>query len=491
MKKLIIIFIGITTLVSCTKKFEEINTNTKLATDSPGQYLYTGAQKNLVDIITSANVNENVLRLFSQYWAQTTYFDESRYDLITRDIAQNFWVALYRDVLKDLNTAKQNVQAADVTTDPLTPSASAKINQIATIEILECYTYYVALATWGNIPYTQALDIAILQPKYDDGLFIHQALISKLSANIDSLSNSDEASSFSGGDIIYNGDNAQWIKFAATLKMKLALLLSDVPGQGAAAQTAFESAAPMAMQSNSDDAIFHYLSTTPNNNPLADDLNPELTARKDFVAANTIIDYMNALNDPRLPGFFTSVTINDTTEIYKGGIYGTSNSYSGKSQVNPSLYDFDAPSTLVSYTDIEFMLAEAAERGWSVTGTAEQHYNAGITSSILMWGGTQTDADDYLANPDVAYSTAVGTWKQKIGMQNWLAMYNRGFEGWTSWRRYDAPLLNAPPAKSLSDIPTRYTYPINEQTLNGANYSAASSAIGGDTKTTKLYWDKY
>jgi len=72
----------------------------------------------------------------------------------------------------------------------------------------------------------------------------------------------------------------------------------------------------------------------------------------------------------------------------------------------------------------------------------------------------------------------------------WIAMYNRGFEAWTYWRKYDYPALT-PPVGALSVIPVRYTYPIEEQTLNGANYSSASSAIGGDNVATKLFWDLY
>jgi len=95
-----------------------------------------------------------------------------------------------------------------------------------------------------------------------------------------------------------------------------------------------------------------------------------------------------------------------------------------------------------------------------------------------------------LANPKVAYSTAEGNYKHKIGLQSWIALYNRGFEAWTQWRRLDYPKLVAPP-DALSDIPTRIIYPIPEQTLNSVNYKAASAAIGGDAVTTKLFWDKY
>jgi hypothetical protein len=113
------------------------------------------------------------------------------------------------------------------------------------------------------------------------------------------------------------------------------------------------------------------------------------------------------------------------------------------------------------------------------------YYNQAITASFDYWGA---DITGYLANPDVAYTTAAGDWRQKIGTQMWLAMYNRGFEAWTAWRKYDAPALNIAAISELP-VPTRYTYPVNEQNLNQVNYEAASAAIGGDDQTTKVFWD--
>ena len=69
-------------------------------------------------------------------------------------------------------------------------------------------------------------------------------------------------------------------------------------------------------------------------------------------------------------------------------------------------------------------------------------------------------------------------------------MYNRGYEAWTAWRTYDFPGFNLP-AVSEDPVPTRYTYPINEQNLNKVNYTAVAAAIGGDNQTTKLFWDKF
>ena len=221
----------------------------------------------------------------------------------------------------------------------------------------------------------------------------------------------------------------------------------------------------------------------PNTNPIYVDL--VASGRHDFVPASTIIDKMNSLNDPRRPFYFTQ-----KSGAYLGGVVGASNDYLAFSHVADLIQTPAFPGTLFDYSEVEFLLAEAIERGYTVSGTTAGHYNNAITASIEDWGGTALDATTYLANPAVAYATATGTWKQKIGTQSWIALYNRGTEAWTQFRKLDFPQLIAPP-DALSPLPLRFTYPIEEQTLNGDNWKAASAAIGGDAVNNKLFWDKF
>ncbi len=140
----------------------------------------------------------------------------------------------------------------------------------------------------------------------------------------------------------------------------------------------------------------------------------------------------------------------------------------------------------MDYPEVEFYLAEAAQRGYNVGGTAGEHYNTAITASIEYWGGTEAQAMLIFHNQQVAYDAA--NWRKSIGTQFWLAMFDDPFEGWSVWRKFDAPKLNLPAIEQLP-VPLRYTYPINEQNLNEANYNAASDAIGGDDQQTPLFWD--
>ena len=476
MKKIIILcgIAFLSVVSSCKKDLTSLNIDPKSATSVPSVSLFTNAQRNFADYISTPSVNVNIFRLIAQQWTETTYFDESRYDLVTRNIPGGTFTILYRDVLNDLNAAKTLI-AADLT------AADVKANQIAIADIMQVYAYSILVNTFGNVPYSEALDINNVQPKYDDGLTITKALIVRLNTDIAALK--PGAASYGGADLIYGGNVAKWIKFANTLKLKLGITIVDA--DAATAKTAIESASAGAFSSSADNAAFAYQSSSPNTNPIWTNL--VQSGRKDYVIANTFVDKMKALGDPRIPLYFTK----DAAGGYSGGIYGTSNSYSTFSKPSATLTAPDFETLFLSYSEVEFYKAEAAARGFNVGGTAATHYDSGVTASIKYWGGTDASAVTYLANPSVNYATATGTYKEKIGTQAWIAFYNRGFEAWTEWRRLDFPVLNVPPGLTYADIPLRFTYPIPEKSLNGTQYTAAASAIGGDKVSTKLFWDKF
>jgi hypothetical protein len=459
-------------LASCQsdEQYEDLNRDPKNPTIVSADFLYNSATKSLVDQMTSTNVNINIFRLFGQYWTPTTYTDEANYELSERNIPQSHWSEMYRDVLLDLKTAKE------IVSNNVDLSEVQKNTRIAQVEILMIYTWQQLVDTFGDIPYTDALGESTL-PTYDDAATIYSDLLVRLDAIMPNI-----GTGFGGADKLYGGSTASWKKFANSLKLKLGIRLTDV-NPTLAASTVSSAVIAGVFASNADNATFQYEGATPNTNPVWNSLVE--SNRNDYVAANTIVDIMNSLNDPRRPLYFRE---NIGAGTFKGGIYGVTNGFTTNTQIGDIMHEPTTPASLLSFSEVSFFLAEAAER--SIVGTpanAEMHYNNGITASFNDWGAS--DITTYLANADVAYTTAAGTWKQKIGTQFWLAMYNRGFEGWTVWRKYDAPTFNIP-GDSDNPVPTRYTYPVNEQNLNPTNWTAASAAIGGDKQTTKLFWDK-
>lgn len=457
--------------VSCLsdEQYEAYNQNPKQPTEVGSDLLFNFALKTLSDQMATSNIGTNVFRYLSQYWTATTYPDEANYVFANRRIPQNHWSRLYRDVLLDLNSAKVFAEE-----DPILAEAD-KATRLAQIEVLSVYCWQVLVDSFGDIPYSQALNtVEYPLPAYDDAATIYEDLITRVNAALPALNGSGFET-----DNLYFGDLQAWQKFAASLKLRLGIRLADVnPGL---ASTTVESAYNTGVfSSNSDNASFAYLGIS-NPNPVWTDI--VQSGRKDFVVANTLVDVMNALEDPRRAVYFDDNLGPDT---YEGGIYGANNTYDNYTQIGPVLLEPTTPASLMDFAEVSFYLAEASARGFNVGGSPEQYYEQAITASFDYWG--VAGVSDYLAQADVAYATAPGDWREKIGLQFWLAMYNRGFEGWTAWRTFDTPQLNLP-AITENPVPTRYTYPINEQNLNEQNWLNASGAIGGDTQTTRLFWD--
>ena len=255
-------------------------------------------------------------------------------------------------------------------------------------------------------------------------------------------------------------------------------------GDPAKASTVITEAAPGAFTSNADNAVFTFLAAPPNNNPVWANL--VQSGRNDFVAASTLIDMLKNMNDPRLSIYFTK----DASEGYSGGTPGSGNNYGTYSHVTEAQEEPTAPFVILDYAQVEFALAEAAARNINVGGTAEEHYNKAVTASIASWGGTTAQANSYLNQPGVKYAPSGANDFKQIATQQYIALYNRGFDAWNSIRHFDYPVLPAP-VNALSDFPMRFTYPVLEQNVNTSNYNQAAAAIGGDAVTTKLFWDKH
>lgn len=471
MKKIFIIafLIGIT--FSC-EDFEGWNVDEKSPSEVPASFLLTSTQRNLAVSMTSTNVNNNVFKLFAQYWTETQYTDEVNYDLTGRNIGGNFFTALYRDVLIDLREVKKIVNANEFL------NADIKANQLAIAELMEIYVWHVLVDTYGDIPYSEALQgVDNLLPKYDDDATIYADLFARLDVALSQLNSAD---SFGSADLIYNGNTNNWKKFGNSLKLRMAVRTADFDA-GRSTTKAAQAVTAGVFTSSADDYAFPFQLTPPHTNPIWNDL--VQSGRNDFVLANTFVNLIKPLNDPR-----ASVFMDDNKTPYIGALYGTGVSYVDYTHIGDIFHTEDLEGILLSYSEVQFLLAEAVERTL-ISGNAATYYNAGVTASILYWGGSQVAATAYLAQPSVAYATAGATWKQKIGNQKYISLYGRGFEAWSSWRLLDYPNTMTRPAISGEPVPRRYIYGNADADVNGANYEAASTAMGGDLKSSRVFWD--
>lgn len=499
--KLLILSLFMLGAVSCGDNFGDINVDPNNPSLVPADYLLTGAQNALADDIWDEWMNGRFGLLVSQQWAQNNYSDESQYTF-RQGVINQYFGYYYHRALIDLEEVKELVKASDEA------ALASGVNKVAVAEILQCWVYQYVTDVWGPVPYTEALKGSENRtPKYDSQESIYVSLLGRLEkakADID-----DSADGFGASDIIYGGDMGKWKKLAASLILRLGMRMADA--NGGLAQQAVEGSYADAFGDNSDNAMFTYLSASPNNNPLNQDRVERGNA--DFCLSNILVDKaLGTRNDPRVIAFADPAV---NSGEYLGRPFGQSPANAASeapedySQPSGAMAvagaaSFDAtdvlapeaPAVLMNYAEVCFILAEAKERGWNVSGTAAEWYNAGITASMNQWGITDgTAISDYLAQTNVAYASAPGDYKQKIGIQKWIALFMQGVEAWSEWRRLDFDLLEAPVDGATGDVggnvaPLRLTYPTNEQTQNAANYAQGVSLLGGpDKMSTRVWWD--
>jgi hypothetical protein len=479
MKKIIaILTIGLS-MTACVS--DDINTDPNSAYSTVPGSLINYAQKELSDYVNTPSVNENNFRLTMQYWQETIYVNESNYDFTNRNVSNQIYSRNYVNVIKNLGQAKEliNAYVPSVTEAPGWPAN--KKNQLAIIDVMQVYAYQLLVDTFGNIPYTEGANLTVYPlPKYDDGATIYQNLIARINTDITNLDDSATGfNSFSDGDKYYKGDISKWIVFANSLKLKLGIALAD-SNPTLAQSTALSAIAAGVITSPADNCQMPYLEDSPNYNPLYENL----STRDDFFAAKTLVDFMNATNDPRISHYYEPLK-NGT---FAGQVVGEGGETADFSAIGEFAYTATTPGVLLNYTEVAFYIAEANAR-WNPAAAASS-YNAAVTASILEWGGDALDATAYLATKPYDATN----WKKSLGEQAWVAMYNQGLTSWNFYRRLDFPVLLAPPTainNAGGKVPVRMAYPVLEQQVNNTNYKAASTAIGGDLLTTKIFWDKF
>ncbi|TDQ30047.1 SusD/RagB family nutrient-binding outer membrane lipoprotein [Tenacibaculum caenipelagi] len=472
MKKIILAITTLLFITSCSDNLERYNVDPKNPIDVDPAFMLSYAQYNLAKQMGDVDYNANVSRLWANYATQTTYIQESSYDAANRDIGGTIWDNIYTENLLELSKAKATIATQEVTAAEL----PAKNNKLAVITILETYAYQYLVDNFGDVPFTEALDINNVTPKYDDDQFIYTAITANLEDAISKITTG--ADSFGSADLIYGGDMTKWSKFANTLLLKIGTRLSDVnPSEASRLINAAVSGG--VFTSNADNPKFIYTGVQPYINPVYDYFVVD-SRNSDFVATENFIALLDGMSDPRIDVYYDDNIAGGMV----GGVYGAAgNAYDLLTHFNPAWTDNNVePTTLLEYSTVCFELAEAVERGF-ISGIAANYYNAGVTASFneLGIGG---DAAAYLIlNP---YNAA--NWEQSIGIQKYISLFHNAHEAWTEARRTGIPQLATAASNGVAN-PKRMIYPVEEVLINTTNYNAASTNIGGDATTSAIFWD--
>ncbi len=488
---------------ACDDGLAELNENPNAPTDVPAQYLLPQAIQSTVEQFYGQWFNLEFAGLFTQHWAKIQYLEEDLYELRPATI-DGWWTTLYASSLKDWQTIVEKGQESDVF-----------VNHEATGRTMKAFTGHIMTDIWGDIPWSEALqgdaEEPITTPSYDAQADIYTALVGELDAALGLFD--PAARTWGSEDLLFGGDIDGWMRFANSLKLRLAVRASDVAPAQATTWINEVLAHPAGLiLDNADNASLEFLSAAPNQNPLYENW---FGGRDDHAVSSTLINMLAALNDPRLP-VYAEPAANDSVEmgghvVYEGEVYrGMTNgtpeedvppintmSRIGHHWRGPGTQGASTPAYLMTAAEVRFLLAEVAQQGLVAAPlgqTAAQHYNAGVTASLSMWDGadgvsiTATDITAYLAQPGVAYDGSL----ERIIEQKWIALYTNGPEAYAEVRRTGFPdEVQARTAHAYDFVPGRVPYPDVEQSLNRDKWEAARAAQPDNdgTYTGTIWWD--
>src|SRR5438552_1960074 len=265
-----------------------INQNPNGPIEVPPPSMLSNAIQTVVNGVDGPNNNLDTRGggLWVQYYAEIQYRDEDKY--IVRPGVDGGW-PFYNGALEDFQRMIDKGVAAN------TP------NWEAVGRIMKSYVFSVMTDAMGDIPYSEALQgAALLTPKYDTQQKIYTALFVDLAKASQEIDIDPGAIGFASGDIMYGGDMTEWRKFANSLRLRLAVHLSNV--DAATAQSEAQAAvAAGVFASNTDNAQLMYLASAPDQNPIY--TNVHVDKRDDYGMSKTFVDSLLSWKDPRLPVF--------------------------------------------------------------------------------------------------------------------------------------------------------------------------------------------
>lgn len=447
-------------LGGCSNFDDDINTNPNLPSEASGTQLIANAALYLPGLASSPKGE-----FMAQYLAETQYVGASLYP----EESTSFY-GLFEGPLANLQ--------AVIDSDELSAAQGPVPNQVAVAKILRAYFYWNITDRWGDVPYTEALKGAEnFTPAYDTQEFIYNSLFQELK-DADNMMVEGSISD----DIVFSGNMAKWKKLGNTIRLLMALRLSEVdPSRGM--QEFNDAISAGVFTSNSDNLVFKHLADANSQNYWYGQIVDQ--NREWWAVTETLVEEMKPVNDPRLPFYANPTRANGE---YVGLKFGEEENIGAEefSLIGSDIYAQDAPVYLVTYAQVLFAVAEATELKW-ISGNTESFYTMAIEQSILQWTGTTDGVEDFLNNLEIKFDENRAM--EQIGNQRWVHLYMFGYEAWAEWRRTGYPKDLISP--NGEDIPNRLSYPDNEAFNNQANYEEAVQRqfSGQESIYGKVWWD--
>lgn len=490
--KYLYIFLMAFLMSACTDEFADINLNPNEPTAVPPSVIFPYAMREGIDRMHGHRTRLERLgldggMLWVQYLARNQYTNEGDTYNPDASMRNNNWAGFFNESL--INFQK----VIDATGDPANEFYNE--NYMAAAMVMRAYMFSIITDTWGAIPYTEALDGAAgnLAPTYDSQEAIYASMLANLKTAAETF---DISGSAIAGDNLFGGDILRWQKFANSLRLRLA--------NRQAAKKSAESAAifseimgnPTAypiFTSNDDFALLYHEGRLNDNNNNAWNEIMVVDGREDWSISQTLVDAMtdgagNAM-DSRLTVYAEPVTAGPMTGLYDGAINGLPESIASvyintASRPGQWFSRETAPVCLMTFSELQFILAEA-----TLAGT----YTGGLSAAEYLELAVTASFDQYeLSVPDGYFADKIAD-KGTIMTEKWKALFGQGLEAWTEFRRTGFPVLPDADPRAIfendGEVPTRLRYPESEYSLNGTNVAAGAALNGGaDNKLTPLWW---
>ena len=474
---------GILTATSCTKEFDEMNTSPNAPTAIGPQYLLPTGIETAIDRYWGhrdrfERINIDAAELYVQHLTRNIYSNEGDDYTVSPALLANNWKGFYND-------SQLNFQR--IITQTGVGSATPNANYEGVALVMRSWVFSLLTDMYGAIPYSDAIKGTAAEPnytpKYDGMDVIYAGLLNDLKTANEKLT---VGGPVVAGDILYSGNILKWKKFANSLRLRLA--------NRQAAKKPAESRAIMAeilgdatkfpiFASNDDNASLKCTTVLPSNN----EWNQILIqgGRTDWNISSTLADKMNALGDTRIK-VFANPNKDGKYQGHPNGLPDAiATSYlATSSTIGSAFTKADAPEVIMTFSELNFILAEAALDGDIKIGDAKTYFEKGITASFEQYG---------LTVPATFLANVGAVTREKVLEQKWVSLFAQGIEAWAEWRRTGFPVFPAPDARAVLKndgiLPTRFNYPSSEYSLNAKEVASGETLNGGpNDMKTKLWW---
>lgn len=555
MKKYIVRILTLSTLFvgslfsSCSDDYmEDLNTDPSKAPSIDPNAQLTTAQLQTYGDLGEVEIYRNYHYGFTQQlmgcWNTTNY---GGHHTIDNNEMCRIWTSFYPNAIKNL------VDGICRTSEDAT-----KNNINAALRIYRVYMMSLITDVYGDCPYSEA-GLGFLDEKYNPRYDTQEEIYSDFFVELkDAASQLSSAGDRLTGDLIFGGDINKWKKLANSLRMRYAMRISNVAPDKARLE--FEDAMNSdggIITSAGDDALIKYMDVAFSfgqesysdyrGNAMSQLWFGNDPANNPSYICSTFFNQLKDTNDPRCyricrfyyDGLMSATKpdgrIDLTDEILSKeikmepcdpGTYSWDNWPAGyKSDIlsemaenNPSIdpnmarevrpklasafLKGDCPGVVMTYAEVNFLLAEATLNGWATNDNAENYYKKGVRAAMDFLSDnydtekvSSEEFETYMAANPFGYTTEQK--KVNINTQAWIHHFTNPNECWANLRRSGFPRLKSPEAYGQGayltggvEIPVRLCYPVLESSYNKQGYNEALDRMGGSNSwNIPLWWD--